>query len=465
MKRHRGAVALALTLAACVPAKREAPAQARISVPDAWREPDVAIGEVDAQWWKAFNDPALVKLVDAALAHNTDLLVSSARVEQARAQLGIASSTRWPSLNAVIGAQRTRTLGDLGESIGSAIQPQLSAAWELDLWGRLAKLERAAQLQYAATHTERDAAALSLAAQTASAYLTLVSLDTQLLVTKKTVESRQRALDLFTDRARVGYTSQLELSQAQSEFEAVQQAVPQIEFAIRRQENAIRLLTGDLPGPIERGLPLIEIQPPEIPAVLPSTLLRRRPDLVQAELALAAADTMLAARRADFLPSVSLSASVGRLYVDALDYDPVQVWSIGGSVLAPIFNAGRIRSQFDAATAQRDQAAFAYRGVTLRAFGEVENALAGVDSYRAQIERLHNRREILGRSLTLAHDRFRAGYSSYLEELDAQRNLYNTELSAISVRESQLLNLVNLYRVLGGGWSAPTTAPPPPTEP
>jgi outer membrane protein TolC len=174
---------------------------------------------------------------------------------------------------------------------------------------------------------------------------------------------------------------------------------------------------------------------------------------------------MLAARRADFLPSVSLSASVGRLYVDALDYDPVQVWSIGGSVLAPIFNAGRIRSQFDAATAQRDQAAFAYRGVTLRAFGEVENALAGVDSYRAQIERLHNRREILGRSLTLAHDRFRAGYSSYLEELDAQRNLYNTELSAISVRESQLLNLVNLYRVLGGGWSAPTTAPPPPTEP
>jgi multidrug efflux system outer membrane protein len=151
---------------------------------------------------------------------------------------------------------------------------------------------------------------------------------------------------------------------------------------------------------------------------------------------------------------VSLSARLGSLLINALDYNPVTLWSLGGSVLAPIFSAGRLTAQVDAAAAQRDQAAYAYRNLVLTAFGEVENALSGVVRLQAQMEPALNRRDILARSLAFAHDRYQAGYASYLEELDAQRNLYQTEIDAINLHQSQLNNLVALYRALGGGWSA-----------
>ncbi|MES2176110.1 MAG: TolC family protein, partial [Pseudomonadota bacterium] len=152
------------------------------------------------------------------------------------------------------------------------------------------------------------------------------------------------------------------------------------------------------------------------------------------------------------LPQVAISAALGQLFVNALDYDPVTVWSLGSSVLAPIFAGGRLTAQVDATAAQRDQAAFAYRGTVLAAFAEVETAMTGITRYAEQIQRLHNRLTILQHSVALATDRYQGGYASYLEQLDAQRNLYATELDAISVRQSQLENIVTLYRALGGGW-------------
>jgi multidrug efflux system outer membrane protein len=165
---------------------------------------------------------------------------------------------------------------------------------------------------------------------------------------------------------------------------------------------------------------------PPVPGVLPSQLLARRPDVAQRELLLAASSANLAVRRQAFLPQVSLSAQLGRLFVDALDYDPVTVWTLGGSVLAPLFSGGRLEAQYEAAGSQRDQAAFAYRRTVLTAFSEVENALAGVPRLAEQVDHAVQRRDILGRSLGYAHDRYQAGYASYLEELDAQRNLYCT---------------------------------------
>jgi NodT family efflux transporter outer membrane factor (OMF) lipoprotein len=330
----------------------------------------------------------------------------------------------------------------------------LQANWEADLFGRIRTQVRAATLAYRASAAERDAALLAVAAATAQNYIALLALDAQLFITRETVASRAEALRLASDQARVGYISQLQLTQAQSEYQSVLQAVPELELAVRRQENAVRLLAGELPGPVARSQGFARLQLPPVPDALPSSLLARRPDIAQRELLLAASDTALALRRQAFLPQVTLTAQLGSLFVNALDYDPVAVWSIGGSVLAPLFSGGRLTAQYEATAAQRDQAAFAYGRTVLTALSEVENALAGVPRLREQVEHAGQRRAILARSLGYARDRYQAGYASYLEELDAQRNLYRVELDLLTLQRTQMENLIALYRALGGGWSA-----------
>ncbi|MDF2640723.1 MAG: type secretion outer membrane protein [Novosphingobium lindaniclasticum] len=448
-----------LSLCACMPADRPSPASAAVALPTAWRDTSSGNGTVDPAWWQAFGDPALTRLIEAALVRNTDVLTATARVEEVAADIRLARSALLPSLDAVGAAQRSRSLGTTGTTTSTALQPEIQLSWQVDMFGRLSRLTAAARQQYVASQADRDAVALSVAAQTAQAYVGLLALDAQLAVSRETVKSRAEALRLATDQAQVGYTSQFELTQAQAEYEAVSQAIPQFEQAIRAQENALRLLTGEMPGPVTRSDgALLAATPPTVPATLPADLLRRRPDIVSAEAMVAAADASLAARRAQFLPQVALSASLGQLFVNGLDYDPVTIWDVGASALAPLFAGGRLRAQVDAATAQRDQAAFAYRGAALKAFGEVETGLSGVSRFAEQIERLHNRRQILIRSVAMARDRYRGGYASYLELLDAQRNLYSTELDAIGVRQDQLDNIITLYRALGGGWSAPSPA-------
>jgi multidrug efflux system outer membrane protein len=296
-----------------------------------------------------------------------------------------------------------------------------------------------------------------VAASTAQNYIALLALDAQLFITRETVASRAEALRLAEDQARVGYISQLQLTQAQSEYQSVLGAIPELELAVRRQENALRLLAGELPGDVldktKHGAGFDALRLPPVPGVLPSQLLARRPDIFQRELLLAAADVNLAVRRQAFLPQVSLSAQLGSLFVNALDYDPVTVWSLGGSVLAPLFSGGRLTAQVEAAASQRDQAAFAYRRTVLTAFSEVENALAGVPRLAEQVSHAVQRREILTRSLGYATDRYQAGYASYLEQLDAQRNLYQVELNLVTLQRTQMENLIGLYRALGGGWS------------
>ena len=457
MKR-RGATAglaglLAAALSGCLPARRAAPQLSRVAAPAHWREPLAASAPVDPQWWRGFGDQVLAALVEAALARNTDVLIAAARIDEARAQAELAEATRLPALNGALGLQAARSLEPTGISRTRVLQPALQASWEADLFGRLRSQARAADLAWRASVAERDATQLAVAAATAQNAIALLALEAQLSITRRTVDSRREALRLASDQARVGYISQLQLTQAQSEYEAVLQAVPELELAVRRQENALRLLAGELPGPVGRGQGFASLRSPPVPGALPSQLLARRPDIAQRALLLAAADASLAARRQAFLPQVTLSAQLGSLFVNALDYDPVAVWSIGGSVLAPLFSGGRLTAQYEAAASQRDQAAFAYRRSVLTAFSEVENALAGVPRLQEQVEHARRRRAILARSLGYARDRYQAGYASYLEELDAQRNLYRVELDLVTLQRTQFDNLVSLYRALGGGWS------------
>lgn len=471
MRRRSVNTVLALAgagiLAGCLPTYRATPELARVAPPEAWRETVPGSAAIDARWWRGFGDPVLAGLVEAALVRNSDVLIAVARVDEARAQADLAQAARLPALNLALGVQNGRSLQTAGLGTTTAIQPALQANWELDLFGRLRNQVRAADLQFRATQAERDAAALAVAAATAQNYIGLLALDAQLGITRETVASRAEALRLAQDQARVGYISQLQLTQAQSEYESVLGSIPELELAVRRQENAVRLLAGELPGAVARNgansaanaAGFAALRLPPVPGVLPSQLLARRPDVAQRELLLAASSANLAVRRQAFLPQVSLSAQLGRLFVDALDYDPVTVWTLGGSVLAPLFSGGRLEAQYEAAGSQRDQAAFAYRRTVLTAFSEVENALAGVPRLAEQVDHAVRRRDILGRSLFYAHDRYQAGYASYLEELDAQRNLYQVEINLVTLQRTQLENLIGLYRALGGGWTSAGVRP------
>jgi multidrug efflux system outer membrane protein len=453
---------LAACLTACAPLPQASvPDNARVALPAQWSVPSEAspAPQIAANWWSQLGDAQLDALVAQALANNNDVLTAGARVQEALANLNLTDAARSPSVNATLGAQAGRSLGAFGPTQTRSVQPGLQASWELDLWGRLSQQSQAAGARVQASQADRDAVALSVAATTVQTYIGLRALQEQLAISQATVQLRAQALQFARDQVQVGYSSQLQQTQAEAEFESVQQQVLQLQWQVHKQLASLNLLLGQAGGHAELlGAPAVRLQAlalPPVPASLPSQLLERRPDIALAGLLLAASDHSLAAQRAAFMPQVSLSANVGSLLINALDYNPLTVWGLGGSLLAPLFNGGRLQAQVDAATAQRDQAAYAYRGAVLGAFTDVENALTGSARLAQQTAHAVQRRNVLQRSLGLAHDRFEAGYASYLEELDAQRNLYTAQLEVVRLHQAELDNRVALYKALGGGWQGP----------
>jgi NodT family efflux transporter outer membrane factor (OMF) lipoprotein len=445
----------AAALCACSHQPRGAAGGDEPAVPAAWRTALGPQASLPRDWWALFGDPVLTRLVETALAQNLDVATAMARVREARAQEAQARSQQLPALDFALSAQRARTLGPFGTpTVTTQQQPVFQAAYELDLFGRIADQVEAARAGSEASEAAREAAALSVAAAAASGYITLRSLDSRLDILEATVVARRESVRVARERAEVGYTSDLEWRQAEAEYEATAQQVPQVRLAIERQEHALALLVGRPPGDVARGVPIARLAAPPIPAGLPSELLRRRPDIAQAERTLAAADATLAAARAQFLPQVRLTASLGQLLVSSVP-DPVRVWSVGASVLAPIFNAGRIESLVDAADARREQSALAYRRTVLTAFREVEDNLSAVVRTREQRAHLLAQRAALADALRHASNRYRAGYSSYLEQLDAQRGVLSADLALAQVAADELNALVALSQAMGGGWSAP----------
>jgi NodT family efflux transporter outer membrane factor (OMF) lipoprotein len=394
-------------------------------------------------------------LVDRALANNTDVAIAATRVRDAEAQVRQVRSQLLPSLDATLGGTRSRTISAFGTpTTGWSAEPQVEAKWQLDLFGRVRDLTGAARNQYFASEAARDATALAIASSVASSYITLRALDARLVVARDTLNSRSEALRIARSRADAGYTSQLELNQAQAEYESTAQIVPQVEQAIAQQENTLSTLIGEAPTSIDRGSELGALDIPPIPDGLPAEVLRRRPDVAQAEYTLAAADRSLAAARKAFLPNVALTGSAGLIRATGLDGD-IGLFSLGGSILAPIYEGGSAVAQRDAAVAARDQAAFAYRATVLTAFREVENGLVALEKLEQQSEHVEAQRDALAEALRHATNRYRAGYSSYLDQLDAQRGLLSAQLALVQIQADGLNASVALYRAMGGGWERP----------
>jgi multidrug efflux system outer membrane protein len=446
---------LLVALAGCAGPRPQAPAAAAIEPPAAWRsEAGATSAEVERDWWRAFGDPVLAQVVQAALDHNVDIALAVARVQEARAQFALAVAQQGPLLLAAADGGRQASVNPLGRRVLQVPrQAQLMLSYELDLFGRLASAGAAARAALLASAAAKETVQLATSSAAAGGYIGLRTLDARLDLLLATLEARSESLRIARRRAERGYTSMLELRQAEAEYNATAQQIPATELAISRQEDALSLLLGTSPRAIERGLAVDAMALPPVPAGLPASLLRRRPDIAQAEQLLVAADHSLDAARAGFMPAIRLTASGG--YVDSdLFANPFKVFQLGGSVLAPIFDSGRLSAQADGATARRDQAAYAYRKAALNAFREVDDALAALRRNQEQEVALEAQRDALARAFELARRRYQAGYSAYLEQVDAQRGLLSAELSLVQARSDRLAAMVALYQSLGGGWKA-----------
>ena len=454
MKRLFLASLMALMVSGCATEVEKAPTS--LPIPDSWRQQVGPSAAPEAQWWQRFGDDNLNHLVNQALQHNSDILIARSRVDQYRAQLRAAQGDNFPTLSAGVAATHQRALSAVtGQPYENAVfQGLLQANYEVDLWGSRSNSIRASQASLDAQRAAASAAELTVASSVASGYLSLCALDEQLRVTEATLATRENSLNLAQRQFETGYTSRLEWMQAASEYQTAKAQVPQLQHQIEQQENALSVLVGMNPREIARTCNFDHIKPQTLPSLLPSQLLNRRPDIVQAQRQLIAADASLASAQADLLPSLNLTATgtLQSYQLHQLLDNPFRLWSIGGSILAPLLNREALTAQVDVAMAARNQALYGYEKVVRSAFSDVDNALDAIRRSQEQLTELQKQEGYVTEAYRIARNRYQNGYASYLDELDAQRTLFSTQLNIVSVKNTLLLAQIDLYRSLGGGW-------------
>jgi multidrug efflux system outer membrane protein len=340
------------------------------------------------------------------------------------------------------------------ESLTETWQATLNVGWELDVWGRLRRATEAAQADLLAAEEGRRTVILSLVSTVATGYITLRGLDAQLEIAKDTVTSRRESLDLFELQFEGGVISELTLAQVRSEYEQAVAAVPEIERQISQTENALSVLVGSNPGTIPRGLPIDKLTLSTIPAGIPSDVMERRPDIIQAEQNLIAANALIGVARAEYFPRISLTGLTGVVsgdLSDLLEKDSL-VWSIGADVFGAIFTGGRISGGVKQSEAYYKELLFRYQQSILTALREVEDALVSTSKAREKLQAQERRITSLNNYASLARLRYDNGYASYLEVLDAERSLFDSELSAARTRSEVLIGMINTYKAMGGGW-------------
>jgi multidrug efflux system outer membrane protein len=411
----------------------------------------------DQKWWDIFQDEQLRTLIRTALTQNYDSRIAASRMLEARAQLGITRADQFPSLSAGAGISDNRTAQSkfLPAFETSTGQANLSAAWELDFWGKFRRATEAARANLLATEWARQEVVSTLVANVASAYFQLRALDLELEISKRTLNSRQESLRLTRILSDGGSTSLLDVRQAEQLVFTASAEIPALEQQIEQQENFLSILLGQNPGDVPRGQALTEQhQPPEVPPGLPSSLLERRPDIRQAEAQLVAANAEIGVARADYFPQISLSGAGGfqSSALTNLFSGPAGAWSFGASLAQPIFTGGRLRSEVRLAEARQQTAVLFYLQSIQGAFRSVSDALVAYHKtreFRAQQELLFRSAEDAAR---LSHMRYTGGVTGYLEVLTNETNAFSAELGLVQARLNELSALVQLYQALGGGW-------------
>jgi len=433
-----------------------------IDTPATWRfEEKEARDLANTAWWEQFYDPVLDKLVTTALQENKDLRIATARIEEFFGRYFSTRGDQYPLAGGNAGASRQRLTEknkiqpiDPGDNPFNYYQAFLGASWEIDFWGKFRRATEAARAELLATEESRRTVVLTLVSAVASAYVDLRVLDKQLEITRATAKTRKETLDLFQLRFDKGIISEVDLSQAQSEYEDAQARIPEFERAIGQTENALSVLLGRNPGPIPRGLKIDELSLPAVPAGMPSELLERRPDIRQAEQLLIAANANIGVAKSLYFPTISLTGDFGSASTSLsnLFTSDAHAWSFGPAVSVPIFTAGRIGGEVKAAEAVQKQRLYNYQRVIQNAFREVEDALIDRAKSGQRLDALGRQIKALKNYTRLARMRYDEGVTSYLEVLDAERSLFNVELSYTAGQNTLFRSLIDIYKSMGGGW-------------
>ena len=429
-----------------------------VPTPEITRGQKVPAGDetiADLGWWEMFEDPALQALLVEGLEANHDLAAAAARVEQARQIVAVTRSELFPQVDVRGDAARQRSEIAAGKSTFNTFQSTLNLAWEIDLWGRIRRATEASAARLWAAEDVRRGVLLMVMSDIARNYFELLGLDRELAVAHQSSDTFRATLDLFNRRFEGGIGTLLEVSRARAALANSEAQVPDLEREITTKENQISILVGRLPGPITRGKDLTkQTVHARVPVGLPSDLLERRPDLVEAEDNVTAANAEVGAALASFFPRIGLTTFYGGQSTDLADLvrSGSDIWSIGASVSSPLFQGGRLVATYRARDAELAEAIERYLQSTLRAFGEVSSLLVTHDRLRrVRVER-EEAVEQLRISVDLSLSRYRDGVANYIEVLEAQQQYFPSEIALVRTQREQLVTMVNLYRALGGGW-------------
>jgi multidrug efflux system outer membrane protein len=414
----------------------------------------------DQKWWEVFQDPELQELIRTALEQNYDVRIAATRILEAQAQLGITRADQLPTISAGASAANVRVPNE--KPVNQAFETNATSvgasfAWELDFWGKYRRATEAARANLLATEWARRAVINTLVSNVAASYFQLRALDLQLEISQRTLASRQESLQLARTLSDGGAGTQLDVRQAEQLVAVAAENIPDLERRIQQRENFISTLLGNNPGPIARGMKLTE-QPnlPEVPAGIPSRLLERRPDIRAAEAQLMAANAQIGVAKAAYFPQITLTASSGfqSSALTSLFTGPAGLWNFAGGLAQPIFAGGRIRSGVRLSEARQQEMVLTYQQTIQQAFRGVSDSLVG---YQKSHEFRQHQEELVAAAqdaARLSELRYRGGATNYLEVLTNETNAFDAELGLTQAQLNELLQLVEIYRNLGGGWES-----------
>lgn len=413
---------------------------------------------INLAWWELFNEPNLDTMIYLALEHNQDVLIAMSRIEQAYAVLGVSKADLYPQF----GYDMSGSLGDpnpinpnLGAGVGVILTTNVY--WELDFWGKVRRSNQAARAEIAAAEESLQLVQLGLITAVADGYLQLLDFDQRLDISQRTWATRKESVWIIEQRFINGIIPEIDLNQAQQQEAIAATAIPVYERMVARTENYLNILLGQNPRKLVRGKLADHESMPEIPVGLPSELLERRPDLRQAEQLFYAETARIGVAQAMRFPSFSITGALGLASTDlsSLLSGESFVYSIGGSILGPIFNWGKNKRRVEIQQEVASQALYRYEQSVLNAFREVEDALIDIDTYTRERNARVRQREAAANAALLSRDRYDGGQTGYLEVLDTERSLFTAELEATAVKKNQVSAYIYLYKALGGGWSTP----------
>lgn len=410
---------------------------------------------INLEWWKLYKDPMLDTLIYKALEHNQDVLIAMSRIDQAYAVLGASRADLWPSLGYDIsGTYGKPDPAGTGADPGALFAITPSVYWELDFWGKVRRSNQAAMAEIAASEQALRLVQVSLISAVADGYFQLMDYDKRLEISRRTWETRKESLWIIEQRFLHGTVPELDLNQAQQQEAIAAVAIPVYERAVARTENYLSVLVGQNPRQIERGVLDDRKLPPDIPVGLPSTLLERRPDLVQAEQTFYAETARIGVAQAMRFPSFSITGALGVASGDlsTLLSGDALIYSVGGSILGPIFNWGKNKRRVEIQQEVAEQALYRYEQSVLNAFREVDDALIDIHTYRTESESRFRQRDAAIKAAELSRARYDGGQTAYLEVLETERSMFNAELEATAVKRNHYSAYIYLYKALGGGW-------------